>query len=257
MNRAWNCLGTALAMLCLAFGAIAANAEEIPVNVVAIENENWRSNLAIVAANDAVSMRVSDCGQFSQYTVNLPAGGSHLSEDFTRSLCSGTKLGIVSLRVLSGHPSVWTEASFRDARGVRNAVDIPALGEPLPASTLSGSYQYVFRRIENEPPLGKSTWFAFFTSGGSNHALVTIDVYDGRGVHVATESIAVDGFSFYELATSIKIGRVEVRQNAGSTGPITPTRLFAICFVNYREGGGPRVELPDLETRVALPATTE
>jgi hypothetical protein len=238
----WQSWGTAFAALCLFLFSFAALGQDT-ARVVHIDNEAWTSNVVIVATSD-LAMRTSDCTSFGAYTLKLPYRGSELLDHFSDRLCSG-RIGVAELPILSGSARVWTEATYRDALGNFNVVEIPS----LPQALRPGEGRYEFAGIENGVD-GKSTFFALFTKPGTA-TRVTLTVRDNENANPKTEMVDVDGFAFYELRTALRIGNVTMTNTPiviGCHGCNLSAPVWAVAFVGQRAGGSPRAELPALVT---------
>lgn len=261
MKRGFTNVAKALLLMVVLCGTVPAVAENTMryANMLVVDNESWRTDLAVIAGDGEATLRVSDCiGLGALTTVRLPFASGRLVPHITDYQCSDTKIGVVKLPIVSGTPRLWTEAIYRDAIGNRNVVMIPELPAALPpsrsttdpASTFTA--EYVFEGVENDSTLGKSTFLAL-TPEGNRRTEIQVSVY-GYGTDpklIAVEILPVDGFTFYELPTPIEFGRVVIKNITppGNDNHLDPG-LFAVAFVGYREGGSPRVELP--RTRVSI-----
>ncbi len=240
----------------------AAFATEEPTrlaNLLVVENESWRSDVAVVTGESEATVRLTDCnGVASFMTMHLPQSGGALVPNITDWLCSGTKIGVVKLPVYSGAPRIWTQATYRDALGNQNVVMIPELPEALPRSFSNASpfssfaAEYVLEGIENGTA-GKSTFVALIPDGpGKREVELAVYSYLDSTTPAATETVSVEGFTFYELTTPIEFGRLTVRHVAPAGDEATNAGLFAVALVGYREAGSPRVELPRVRFGVAI-----
>jgi hypothetical protein len=243
-----------LIAMTIAYGAAAqAPATARNANLLIADSETWRTDLAVVAGDEETTLRVSDCIGFGALTtVHLPVGGGKLVPKIARYQCTNTTTGVIKLPIVSGTPRLWTQATYRDPFGNQNVVMIPELPAPLPASYTttdpdsSVTAEYVFDGIENASAFGKSTFLAL-TPDTSGKTTVTIDVYSYADISrpIATETVEVDAFTFYELTTPLEFGRLIVKHapSADDSKEKRP-KLFAVAFAGYRAGGSPRVELP-------------
>jgi hypothetical protein len=243
-----------LVAIAISYGAVAtAEDTKKEANLLIAESATWTTDLAIVADHDEAMLRLSDCVGFGALTtVRLPLGGGKLVPKIARYQCSNTTTGVIKLPIVSGTPRLWTQATYRDPFGNQNVVMIPELPQPLPASYAtkdpdsSVTAEYVFDGIENAPAFGKSTFLALAPDAGGK-TTVTIDVYEYADTsrRIATETVEVDAFTFYELTSVVEFGRIIVT-HAPSSDDTEDKRpaLFAVAFVGYRAGGSPRVALP-------------
>lgn len=237
----------AAALLAVLF-VIPAVAEEAPrvANVLIVENEWWQTDLAVVAPEEDATMRISDCNSFGgAYTVPLKRGEGLLLPRISDYQCSRTRLGVVKLRVLSGEPRVWSQASFRDTIGNRNVVMLPTLPNALPASHAELTAEYVFDGIENASALGRSTFVALIPDEITRTEVeLSVSSYRDDAPPV-TETVTIDGFTVYELKTPVEFGRLTIKHIAPPDGPgADDGGLFAVALVGDREAGSPRVEIP-------------
>jgi hypothetical protein len=239
-----------VALCSLLFCAAAAAAE---IRVVAIDqvdshgNHVWSTGVGITSPDDATSMRASDCtGSISAYNVTLGAGGAAFIPDIYGNLCSplaamsGTRLAVIKLPLTSGTPHVWSESLYHDSLGNVNVVAIPALDAPLAEGSAD---TLVFDGIQSDEL--KHTYFAVITdSAGGTSTRAELAVFDGANTPIATETVTVDRWRFFAMGTSVRIGRVELRNIGPGLGfGGSPTSIYAVAFVAYPTGS-PRVVLP-------------
>jgi hypothetical protein len=260
MKRGFIGAGKSILLLVAFCHAVPAVAEDATryASMLVVDNEAWRTDLAIAAGDGEATLRVSDCvGLGALTTVRLPVAGGKLVPRITDYQCSDTRIGVVKLPIVSGTPRLWTEATYRDAIGNRNVVMIPQLPAALPPSrstidpAFSFTAEYVFDGIENNSILGKSTFLALTPDGDDRTVVeVTVYAYSDPTKPLATDTFPIDGFTFYELPTPIDFGRIVIKNVTLGAENRTPPGLFAAAFVGYRAGGSPRVELP--QTRIAI-----
>lgn len=233
--------GGALSVLCLLLLSmtlpLAAN--EAPIErMIAVDNDAWSSDLIVSDAIGETRIEFSDYPVGPRPGAILPHNGAAIVPRFGDYGAPGP-VRIVRLSILTGAAACHTQATYRDAAGDFNTVTIPSLGASLP---IDENAYLKFRRIESTED--RSTWFALLTSAP---ALVTFYIYDGEDQRAGAETLELDvGFTFYELSTSIAIGRVELKCG-GPFGGGCEAPVDAVAFVGYRSGGGPRVEMPTLE----------
>jgi hypothetical protein len=112
--------------------------------------------------------------------------------------------------------------------------------------------RYVFEGVENASSLGKSTFVALIPDGeGMTQVELTVSSY-GKGSRAATETLTIDGFTFYELKTPVEFGQLVVKHLAPSDDDGPEPRLFAVALIGDREAGSPRVEIPRMEFATAI-----
>jgi hypothetical protein len=244
-----ECAAVALLALLLVVPAVADETPRI-ANVLIVDNESWRTDLAVVAPDGEATVRISDCIGFGgAYTVPLARGGGHLVPSVSHYQCSRTKLGVVKLRILEGEPRLWTQSYYRDAQGNQNVVMLPTLPDPLPRSYENDAEgftaEYLFEGIENASIFGRSTFVALIPDGdGATQVELTVSSYT-HPTNTTTETVTIDDFTFYELKTPVEFGRLTLKHlappdSASSAAP----GLFAVALVGNREAGSPRVEVP-------------
>jgi hypothetical protein len=238
--------GKAVAVLCLlilSMIVLPLAADEAPAitRMIAVDNDAWQSDLIASEAIGETHIEFADYPIGPRPGVLMPDGGSAVYKSFGTYSGPGP-VRVVRLATKAGAAKLHTQATFRDAAGDFNTVTIPALGVQLQPDKPNELLE--FQRVENTDE--RSTWFALLTTAP---ALVSFYVYDGDNQQVGSESILVDpGYRFYELATPISIGRVELKCGVhGSSFGGCEAPVDAVAFVGYRSGGGPRVEMPSLE----------
>ena len=239
-------------LVAMAATASAASVDECPVRnarVAYVSNDaRWTSNLPVTSRTGA-TVRLTDCSGMGFLTADLVAGGSAIAEDFPGFLCSsaGVTVGVAELPVLAGCATFATEAIYRDASGARNVVTIPELAAPLAEHDT-----VTFAGIQSEAP--RSTFLAIIPAPGGIGTRVSVTVYDHENEVVATETIAVDAFVFYDVPP-VRVGNVEVR-NVGpgaGVGDDLGTSVDVIAFGGFRESGGPRVIEPSFTRAASAP----
>jgi hypothetical protein len=235
-----------IALLCLfLFVACSATAAE-PLHVarlLAIDNDGWQSDLVASEAVGETKVELADYTFGPRPGLFLADNGAGIYPDFAAWL-NGGPVRIARVEIMSGAAALHTQATYRDQAGDFNTVTIPALGSPLPFDDKDA--YLAFSRIESSAE--RSTWLALLSD---EPGLVTLSVYDGENATAGTEVVSLErGFTFYELRTSVEIGRLELKCGAsfGCGGCGCEAPVDAVAFVGYRSGGGPRVEMPTLET---------
>jgi hypothetical protein len=241
-------LGTAFATLCLSFSmfascpdvACAAEPATTKVKLVIVDNADWQSDGSISGATEGTTVRKTNCKVGgSGDTIALAADGSALLENIGASQCDiSAPAGLTELTI-TGSATLRTEATYRDAAGNFNTVDIPAFSPDLAAS---GKTALAFSRIENAG--SRSSYFALFTDSPT---WATVTIYDAANKRLATEPHLVARFGFYPIAQSVTIGRAEVTQgltNFGCDGCQGGAPVYGVAFVGRAAGGSPRVEIP-------------
>jgi hypothetical protein len=241
-------LGTALATLCfLFFGSCpqSAFADEAPktARLVYVDNGSWKSDAIASNASAGATLRITNCKGigFPGDTLTFDANGQAAVRNFTKLQCNTASLfGTVDLPY-TGSIELGTEATYRDANGNFDFVYIPALtdAQTLPAGSKD---RLTVHRIMSAAD--RSTFLAIVGS-----SWLTLKFYDGANPFIVgfTDAIKVDGSRWYDVATSLPIGRVEITRGVTGFGfPASDdgTDVNVVGFVGKREGGSPRVELP-------------
>jgi hypothetical protein len=261
MNHVSRCRGALVALMMFLVLPVVGDEPSRVANVLIVDNDAWRTDLAIVAPQGDATVRMSDCNGFGgAYTIELTGGGGLFVPNVSQYQCSRTKLGVVKLPILKGEPRLWSQAHYRDANGNTNVVMLPTLPESLPASYADGAQtfdaEYVFEGIENSSTFGRSTFIALVPDGGGKTTVeLTATSYSDpdsvrrRAVRsststAVTETVEVEGFTFYELKTPVEFGRLIVRHIAPANASASAPRIFAVAFIGDRNGGSPRVEVP-------------
>jgi hypothetical protein len=225
--------------------AVPATAAEAPATarLLAVDNESWQSDLLASNAAADTTFRFPSY-LFGDSPIDLPEHGATIVRGFGLGDPSADAVRIIPVEITAGALELQTQATYFDTNGAFNTVTIPALGEQLPAG--SGAAAYLeFDRIESTGE--RATWFALLSD---TPAFVSLYVYDGQGKQVEVEEVYLaDRFTFYEMTTSIDVGRVFLKRGSrvgcgGCESQGAP--IDAVAFVGYRHGGGPRVEMPTL-----------
>jgi hypothetical protein len=245
-----------LAMLLQVTAALAQGTAPV-ANLLIVDNEVWRTDLAVVAPDGEATVRISDCNAFGgAYTVPLAYGDGLFLPDVSRYQCSRTRLGVVKLPILNGEPRLWTQAHYRDANGNTSFVVLPTLPDALPRSQANRAQtftaEYVFDGIENASAFQRSTFVALIPDGGGTTQVeLTVSSYSSPD-RAITETVTVNGFTFHELLTPVEFGRLTVRHIAppGYSGP--EPGLFAVAFIGDARGGSPRVEVPQVRYAISI-----
>jgi hypothetical protein len=228
-----------VAVLCsFLFGSV-AQAADCParkVRILSISNENWRSNL-IVDSSSGGKLPIGEC-VMSLARASVIAGGTIYVPDFDRLRCGEPLTAVAHVAELQLEDGVCafytTEATYRDAIGNVNIVTIPELGEPLQPQH---SIRFGKAIISEE----RSTFIAFLprTAGSTQIRVSVID--SSTGHPIADELLTVNGFTFYEMTTPVRIGSIEVANRGSQVGPETGADVDVLAFTAHRAGGGPRL----------------
>ena len=257
-------LGTVLATLCLlsfTMSAGIASADPVTVRVVGLSGNGWSSRALVTSESaDTEVIASSNCKIGPLPTFELGYKAEVAIDNILAWQCGVTgSTALGTFTVTRGAATVVTEATYRDSHGNINTVSIPALTTALPPvqsnpPVIRGALLN-FDRIEKHD--ARSTFFAFFNDEIFS-VPVNLTVYEGDGMLRAVEGLSLPpGFTFYELGTPVKIGRVVVREGyaggVGYGGCEQRGTIYALALVGDRNNGSPRVELPQLSLSIALP----
>lgn len=237
-------LSRAFAALCFSFfttcaGVAFAQAAPHDAQLVYLQNDAWQSHL-LITCDDAggCEVRTTNCMIGSNdTTLTLAKGESRVVPNIAARQCNATDVGVTSLRITKGTPSLSTFALRRDAFGNRTAIELHEL-----RYSDTANIALLGRLVQNDENF--DTWIAIFSRATAPHD-VHIDVYGETNEKLTSEVLQLNpGFNFRPLGTYAHAARIEIRPGVPGLGCATcnaTAPIAGVAFVGWRAGGSPRV----------------